>query len=110
VPAGGGDFERALGALLAFDVGKVERHAVDFADFRLRPREHLRAAKMVGQLNERLRGDDFDLGAGPGRLRTTKLWTNQTLPARIGADGGGQNAGDRRNRTVEAEFAQNGEA
>ncbi len=32
--AGGGDFERALGALLALDVGKVERHAVDLADLR----------------------------------------------------------------------------
>ena len=30
--AGGGDFERALGALLALDVGEVERHAVELAD------------------------------------------------------------------------------
>ena len=35
---------------------------------------------------------------------------DQSFAARIGADGGGQHAGDRRDRAVEAEFAEHGEA
>ena len=34
--AGGGDFERALGALLALDVPEVDQCALNFADLRLR--------------------------------------------------------------------------
>jgi hypothetical protein len=108
--AGGGDFERALGALLAFDVGEVERHAVAFADLGLRPRQHLRALEMIGELDERLRGDDFDLGRGPGRFRAARRRTDQALPARIGADRGRQHAGDGGDAAIEAEFAQHGEA
>ena len=37
VAAGGGDFERALGAFLALDVGEVDCWAVHFEDLRLRP-------------------------------------------------------------------------
>ncbi len=53
VPAGGGDLERALGALLALDVLEIDERALDLADLRLRPREHLRAAEMIGELDER---------------------------------------------------------
>jgi hypothetical protein len=35
---GGGDFERALGAFLAFDIGKIERRSACFQNYRLRPR------------------------------------------------------------------------
>ena len=104
--AGGGDLERALGALLPLDVGEVERHAVALANFRLRPREHLRALEMVGELDERAGSDDVDLGTGPGGFRPTLGRADQTLPARIGADRGRQDAGDRGNRAVEPELAQ----
>jgi hypothetical protein len=60
VAAGGGDFECALGALLALDIGEIERHAFDLAHLRQRARQHLRALEMIGDLDERLRGDDFD--------------------------------------------------
>jgi hypothetical protein len=53
VAAGGCDFERAFGAFLALDVGEVERDASCLEDFRLRPREHLRALEVVGELDER---------------------------------------------------------
>ena len=49
---GGGDFERALGALLALDVLEVDQRAVDLADLRLWAGEHLRAAEMIGELDE----------------------------------------------------------
>ncbi len=108
--AGGGDLERALGALLALDVGEIERHAVDFADFGLRPREHLRALEMIGELDERLRGDDVDLRRRPGRFRPARSRADQPLAARIGADRRRQHAGDGRDAAVEAELAQHGEA
>ena len=37
VAAGGGDFEGALGAFLALDIGEVERRAIHFEDLWLRP-------------------------------------------------------------------------
>src|SRR5579864_7734773 len=94
--AGGGDLKRALDALLTLDIGEVERHAVDFADFRLRARQHLRALEMIGKLDERLRGDNVDLGASPGCFRAAEVRTDQALAARIGADGRRQYASDRR--------------
>src|SRR5215813_9795731 len=54
--AGGGDFERALGAFLTLDVGKVERRPGRFQDFGLRPRQHLCAFEMIGELNKGKRG------------------------------------------------------
>ena len=54
-PAGGGDLERALGALLALDVLEVDQRAAGLADLRLRAREHLRAAEMIGELDQRAR-------------------------------------------------------
>ncbi len=107
--AGGGDFERALGAFLAFDVGEVERQALDLANFRLRPRQHLRAFEMIGELDERARRDDFDFGTGPGRFRAADFRADQALRTCIGADRRGQHAGHRRNGAVEPEFAQHGE-
>jgi hypothetical protein len=53
VVSAGGDFERALGAFLSLDVGKIERQLFLFADFRDGPRQHLRALEMIGELNER---------------------------------------------------------
>jgi hypothetical protein len=110
VAAGGGDFERAFGALLAFDVGKVERQAIHFEDFRLWPRQHLRAFEMIGELDERRGGDDLDFGARPGRFRSAGGRAHQALAARIGADRGRQHAGHRRDRAIEPEFAQHREA
>ena len=89
VAAGGGDFERALGAFLALDIGEVERRAIHFEDLWLRPRQHLRALEMVGELDQRRRRDDFDLGARPGRFRPARRRAHQAFAARIGADRGG---------------------
>ena len=65
---------------------------------------------MIGELDERRRGDDLDLGARPGRFRPAGRRAHQAFAARIGADGGGQHAGDGRDRAVEAELAQHREA
>ena len=54
--------------------------------------------------------DDLDLGAGPGRFRPAGRRADQAFAAGIGADRGRQHAGDRRDRAVEAELAQHGEA
>jgi hypothetical protein len=99
--AGGRDFERALGAFLALRRGRERR----LLNFRLRPREHLRAFEVVGELDERGRRDDLDLGARPRRFRPAGGRADQTFAAGIGADGGGKNAGDRSDRAVEAKLA-----
>ena len=108
--AGGRDLQRALGAFLALDVGKVERGVGNFENFRLRPREHLRAFEVVGELDERVRRDDLHVGARPGGLRPARIGTDQPLRARIRADRRGQHPRDRRNRAIEPELAQHGEA
>ena len=108
--AGGGDFERALAALLSLDVGKIERSCFHLADAGLRPRQHLRAAKMVRKLDQRRRGDDFHLGTSPCGFRPAGLRADQALASGIRADRRGQHAGNGCNRAVEPEFAQHGEA
>ena len=111
VAAGRGDFERALGAFLALDVGEIEarRRAISRI-FGCGRDKHLRAFEVVGELDQRACGDDLDLRAGPGRFRSARGRADQALAAGIGADGGRQHAGDRRDRAVEAELAQNREA
>ena len=110
MPAGGGDLERALGALLALDVAQVEQVAFGLAHLRLRPRQHLRALEVIGDLDQRVGRDDLDVRAGPGRLGAAGRRADQALLARIGADRRRQHAGDRRDRAVEPEFAEHGEA
>ena len=104
--AGGGDFERALGALLALDVAQVDQRALGLADFRLRALEDLGAAKMIGKLNERSGGDDLHVRAGPRRFRPARRRADQTFAAGIGPDRGWQHARDRGDRAIEAEFAE----
>jgi hypothetical protein len=48
--------------------------------------------------------------ARPGRLRAASGGANQPLLAPIGTHSGRQHARDRRNRSVEAELAEHGEA
>jgi hypothetical protein len=49
VATGRSDFESALGAFLAFDIGEVEQRSARFQNFRLRPRQDLRALEMIGE-------------------------------------------------------------
>ncbi len=107
VAAGGRDFERALGAFLTFDVGEIGHHARGLEDLRLRPRQHLRALEVVGELDERRSRDDLDVGTCPGRFGPARRGADQSLAAGVGANGGRQDACDRSDRAVEAEFAEN---
>src|SRR5262245_62705071 len=106
VAAGGGDFERALGALLALDVLEVEQRAVDLADLRLRTGEYLRAAEMIGELNEGRGGDNLHFRARPGGFGAAGGGADETFAAPVGAEGGRQHARDRGNRAGEAAFTQ----
>ena len=110
VPAGRRDLERALGALLALDVLEIDKRAVDLADLRLWAREHLRAAEMIGELDEGRRGDDVHLRARPGGFRAADGRTDQPFAARIRPDRSRQHAGDRCDRAVEPELAEHGMA
>ena len=108
--AGRGHFERALGAFLPLDVGKVEGRTRHIENLWYWPRQHLAAFEMVGELDQRGGRDDLDVGARPGRFRSAGRRAHQAFAAGIGADGGRQHAGNRRNRAVKAEFAQHREA
>ncbi len=110
VPAGRRDLQGALGALLALDVAQVERRALDLADLRARPHQHLRALEVVGELDQRARRDDLHLGARPGGLRPAPIGADQPFAARIGADRGRQHARHGRDRAIEAKLAQHREA
>ena len=110
MPAGRRDLERAFGALLALDVAQVERIGLLRAHPRLRARQHLRAFKVVGDLDQRMRRHDLDIRARPGRFRAASGRADQALLARIGPDRRRQHARHRRDRAVEPEFAEHGEA
>ena len=105
VAASGGDFERALGALLPLDVTQVGLAARAAPDARLGPGHDLRPLEMIGELDERARRENIDLGRGPRRLRPTIIGADQAVTARVGGDGGGQRAGDRGDRAIERQFA-----
>lgn len=107
--ASGCDLQRALGAFLALDVAQVERLGCLLGDFRFGARQHLRALEVVGDLNERGGRDDLKLGARPCRFRAAGRRTDQPVLARVRTNCCGQHACDRRNRAVEAEFAEYGE-
>ena len=108
--AGGGDLEGALAAFLALDVLQIRQLAAAGRDRRLGTGHHLRALEMVGELDERARRQDVDVARRPGRLGAARRRADEPLPAGVGADGGRQHAGDGRDRAVEGELAEHGEA
>jgi len=110
VRAGSSHFEGTLGAFLALDVLEIDERAIEFADFRLRARQHLRAAEMVGQLDQGGAGDDLHFRARPGRLRAAHSRTNEPLTAGIGADGRGKHPRHRRDGAIERKLAHDSEA
>jgi hypothetical protein len=88
----------------------VDQRAVKLADLRLWTGEHLRAAEMIGELDEGGGGDDLHFRARPGGFGAAGGGADETFAARVGADRSRQHARDRRDRAVEAEFAQHREA
>jgi hypothetical protein len=67
VPARGGDFERALGALLALHIGEVEPGRARRREPRLGRRQQLGALEMIDDRQEARRRDHLHF-ARPGRL------------------------------------------
>ena len=65
---------------------------------------------MIGELNQRPRRENVEIGRRPGRLRAAGGGADQAEAARVGRDRGRQNAGDRGHRAVEREFADHGVA
>ena len=105
VGAGGGDFERAFGALLALHVLQVEAGGARRRQFRLGRRQQLRALEMVDDRQQVRRRDDLDL-AGPGRLAAARARADDAGVARRGRERGDQDAGHRRQRAVERDLAE----
>ena len=105
MPAGGGDFERPLGALLALDVAQIRLRAGRRADRRLRPRKDLASLEVVGELDQRARRENVEIGRGPRRLGPACAGADEPLPRRIGGDRRRQHARDRADRPVEGQLA-----
>lgn len=103
--AGGRHLERALGAFLTLDLGKIRQVGGIGADRRLGPGEHLRTAEMIGKGNQAAWCENIDVSARPGRLCAAFGRADQPFAQCIGADGGRQRAGDRGDRAIEIEFA-----
>src|SRR5262249_29891235 len=108
--ASGSDLERALGTFLPLDIRETERAAFELANPGLWTCQNLRTFEMVGELDQRLHGNDRDFVAGPGCFSTGCWGTDQSLSAPVGADRSRQYACNWRDRAVEAEFSQDGEA
>src|SRR4051812_33700595 len=82
LPAGG-DFERALGALLAFDVPEVEPGGLRRRELRFGRRQELRALEMIDDREKVRGGDDLDL-AGPGGFAAASGADEPALTRRCG--------------------------
>src|SRR5258708_35568436 len=110
MPAGRGNLERAFCTLLALDVAKVEQRRLGFVDLRLGARQYLRALEMIRDLDQRACRADLDIRARPGRLRPASRRTDHASVPRIGAYRRRQYPTDRRDQSVEPQFAEHGEA
>ena len=106
VRPGGGDLERALGALLALDVGEVGQRAGRLADRRARAAHHLRAGKVVGELDQRARRQHVHVGRGPRRLGPRLLRADQAEAASVGGHRRGQHADDGGERAIQRQLAE----
>lgn len=100
-----GDLERALGRLLALDVGEVGGRRLGAALRRLGRGQNLQTLEMVDQREQARRRQDLDL-AGPGGLAAGRRRADQAQPRGMRADGGRQHPRDRRDRAVERQLAQ----
>ncbi len=95
VPAGRGDFERPLGALLALYILQVEPGGARRRQLRLGRRQELGALEMVDDRQQVRRRDDLDL-AGPGRLAAAFGRADDAAVARRRGERRQQHAGHRR--------------
>jgi hypothetical protein len=68
VTTGSGHFQRALGALLSLDVGKVGQVGRPRMDARLRPRQHLRSTEMIGDARSGFAAPVYRSPSRPMRL------------------------------------------
>lgn len=91
--------------LLALDIGEIGKTGGGGADRRLGAREHLGAAKMVGQRDQAARRQDIEPGTGPGGLGPLSAGQIRPLPMALAPIAAGSGAGDGGDRTIEIEFA-----
>ena len=102
---GGGYLQGPLGAFLALDIGQVQVAFNGRRRLRLRRAQHLGALEMVDQ-GEQIGRRQNRHAACPGGFTALGAGTDQAQSTGIGMDGGGQHAGDRRDGTVQSQFAQ----
>ena len=105
-----GDFERAFGALLAPDVAQVRLRSGRRPQRRLGAGQDLRALEVVGELDERARGENLEVGRRPRRLRAAWARADEALAGGVGGDRRRQDARDGADRPVERQFADHRKA
>ena len=102
-------FERALGALLALDVAEVRLRPGRRAQRRLGAGQNLRALEVVGELDQRARRENLEVGRRPRRLGAARRRANQAFAGGVGGDRRRQHAGDGADRAVERQFSDHRE-
>ena len=105
VAAGRGDLQGPLGRLLTLDIGEVELGAAVLGEHGLGRREHLGALPVVDQRRHMV-GRQHRRRAGPGRLGPVLGRTHDGAAQAGGGQGGGHDAGHRRDAPVERQLAQ----
>ena len=109
VAAGRGDLERAFGALLTLDVAQVRPRLGVQHRPRLGRAQHLDAAEVVDQGDQRARRQHRRLPA-PGRLRAIGLGADQAEPEPVRGHRRGQHAADRGDPAIQRQLADGGPA
>ena len=105
VAAGRGDLQRPLGVLLALDVAQVGQRGSPSRTVGLGPRQHLGAAEVVDQRDQRARREDRHVP--PAQAASGPQASGQIRPVPgAGGDGGGQRARHRRDAAVQRQLAQ----
>ena len=102
--AGRRHFERALGALLALDVAQVRLRPGRRPQGWLGARQNLRALEVVGELDQRARRENLEVGRRPRRFGTAGRGANKALAGGVGGDRRRQDAGDGADRPIEREL------
>lgn len=103
--AGRGDFEGALGGLLAFDVLEIERRWRRFREPRLGRGEYLCSLEVVDERQERGCRQDVD-PAGPGCLAAACRRADEAALAGCRTHRRRQHPGHRQERAIERQLAQ----
>jgi hypothetical protein len=109
VATGGGNLQRAFGALLALNVAQVRLRSGRRAQRWLGAGQHLRALEVVSELDQRAGRENLEIGRRPRRLGSARRKADQAFTGGVGGDRRRQHAGDCADRAIERKLPDHGE-